>query len=127
MDLPASVRGFRQPFASQRMPRWSPLAILMLSMHKARLLSIGFRKLQQEFANFFQECHRLPCVWQASYAGQRRTNERTPQPQKPGKLVSWTPENSDFVRGFVQSRKDQPVLLRSRAICRLSRIFSEIL
>src|SRR5438132_8555015 len=50
-----------------------------------------------------------------------------PPLKKRGKLVSWTPENSDFVRGFVQSRKDQPVLLRSRAICRLSRIFSEIL
>src|SRR5207253_2181088 len=57
--------------------------------------------------------------------GQNARN--SPGPQKPGKLVSWTPENSDFVRAFVQSRKDQPVLLLSRAICRLGRIFSEIL
>ena len=212
------------------MPRWPRVAILMRPMQKARLPSRAFRTFRPEFAKFFKECHRLPCVWQASLGptrtsatftrvsssfsrwaefcptgttsspfkhsvlaewrcysaaawfkakGQRQDGQPwpswcircikrayrqedsedcsknlptfsknaigchvfgrhpmlanggqmkgPPQPQKPGKLVSWTPENSDFVRGFVQSRKDQPVLLRSRAICRLSRIFSEIL
>src|SRR5438132_13240264 len=57
-------------------------------MHKARLPSRAFGTFQPEFGNFFQERHRLPCVWQATY-GQRRTKmHRPPPPPKRGKLAN---------------------------------------
>jgi hypothetical protein len=50
-----------------------------------------------------------------------------PIPPGSKNVVSWTPKTSVFVRVFLGAREDQPVLPRSRAICRPSRIFSEIL
>jgi hypothetical protein len=48
--------------------RWPPLAVLMPAMHKARLPSITFRRLQQELGNFFQLRHSPP----GQLAGERR-------------------------------------------------------
>jgi hypothetical protein len=53
-----------------------------------------------------------------------------PGPLILGKLVSWFPgplKLQFLFAFFFGAREDQPVLLRSRAICRLSWIFSEIL
>src|SRR5207253_384004 len=55
------------------MPRWPRVAILVRPMQKARLPSRAVRSFRPEFAKFFKECHRLPCVWQASL-GQTRTS-----------------------------------------------------
>jgi hypothetical protein len=67
------------------------------------------------------------CDWLADRRGQGgRTTSKGPGPVTRGKVVSWTPKTFSLFAFFFAAREDQPVLLRSRAICRLSRIFSEI-
>jgi hypothetical protein len=73
------------------------------------------------FADFFNFAILRQVQWRAD-DGQRRTKLRgTPALWFPGPL------KFQFSFAFFFGREDQPVLLRSRAICRLSRIFSEIL
>ena len=88
-----------------------------------------FASVGKNFADFFNFAI-LRQVQSAVAGGQWPMADRVaaaPHLQKGGKQVSWNPKIPVFVRVFLRSCKDQRVLLRSRAICRLSRIFSEIL
>ena len=58
--------------------------------------------------------------------GGANNEERPWAPVTRGKVVSWTLKPQFLFAFFFAAREDQPVLLRSRAICRLSQIFSEI-
>ena|GEM_PF-6182964 len=60
--------GFVTP--ARRTPQDGHLATLVLSMYKTRLLSTGFRRLRQEFGNFFVVRHSSPGELAG---GQRRT------------------------------------------------------